>query len=114
MIVGMSFRINAQRASTSAICRLRLFPIDLTSASTPVRPDAKDTEPGAVAVRTTSCRSSLATDAVPNSGRATDTAEASASPTLTPERPPLSWPEDCHGTRLRPDREAMGSSDAYF
>jgi hypothetical protein len=50
----------------------------------------------------------------PNKGRAADAAEVSALQTLTPEHPPLSWPEDCHGARLRPDREAMGSSDAYI
>jgi hypothetical protein len=42
-----------------------------------------------------------------------DNAEASGLPTLTLEHLPLSWPEDCHGAPLRPDRQAMGSSDAY-
>ena len=42
-----------------------------------------------------------------------NTAAASTLRTLTREDPPLSWPEDCHRARLRPDREAMGSSDAY-
>jgi hypothetical protein len=53
------------------------------------------------------------TSAIPNNRRATDTAEASPSRRLTREHPPLSWPEDCHRARLRPGREARGSSDAY-
>jgi hypothetical protein len=112
-IVGIISRISTQRASPSAICQSRLFPIALISASTPVRPEVEDGEPRTVAVRTTSCRSSLAPGAIPTSGRPTHTSEASAFPTLTPEHQPLRWPEDCHSARLRPAREAMGSSDAY-
>gem|GEM_PF-4248077 len=113
-ITGVTFWISARRASSSGICRLRFFPIDMTSASPPVRRDAEDTEPLVVALRTTSCRSRLSTGATPNGGRATDTAEASALPKLTCKHPTLSWREDCHGTRIRLDREAMGSSDALL
>jgi hypothetical protein len=56
-IVGMKFRISTQQASPSAICQSRLFPIDLNSTSTPVRPDAEYAKARMVAIRMTSCRS---------------------------------------------------------
>ena len=113
MIVGMIFLISTQEATFSAVCRSRLFSIELIPDPPSVRSDAEDAYPRVLAVRTTSRSSGLATGDIPNNARAMDTAEASTLPTLTREPPPLSWREDCHRARLRPGREAMGSSDAY-
>jgi hypothetical protein len=88
-IVGMIFRISTQRASPSPICQPRLFPVDLLSLLTCPRRNTHQWQDHC-------------------------SAEASALPTLTPKHPPLSWPEDCYSARLRPAREAMGSSNTYL